>query len=284
LTRPSQSQQQKTIAPVDKEIVSAFDSPKLFDCSDADVIKICGGSVSIAFADLSRKADESLNEEVEYILSRLPGSLKRLFPSMRLKEVALAIERGTCKEYGEYYGLNVAEFVRFCRSYMDSEKRVNTAKELLKPVSTPTVKPGAETEFNLYKTNLLGAMDKLKNGHNFEVNAPSLYDFCDKLKLINFTTNEKYEFLAEAAQCVIRDQQLKLSVIVEDYHRKPLKRIIDVITECVEKETPLPGDIAVMVKAKAKYLTLKAFLQEVEINELELAYLVEAKKELFLSL
>lgn len=257
-------------------------SKKLFDCSDEEIKNVLSAAFTIAFADTSKKVDQHLSDELGYLLDRLPARLKRLFPSVRLNELPIAIENGTCKEYGEYYGLNVAEIVRFVRAYTESTARVNTAKVFLKPVEEEKPAPPADKIFNLYKHNLIEAFEKMKVGGSFEVNGPGLYDFCDAIKIVSFTTAEKYDILAEAAQAVIRDQQLKLSVLVEDFQRKPHKRIIEAINESVEHQKPLPNDVATLVIMKSKYLSLKAYLQSVEVDEINLAELVENKKDFYI--
>ncbi len=270
-------------SPPDKEILSAFNSKKIIDCTDIELDLEVTAAVAMAFTFIGKKNDSALSDNLLIIYQLLPAELKKEVPVMRIKEIGLAIKKGIYKEFGEFFGLNVAEFVRFCKSHYDSELRSSAAKTILKPVESEQKPPTPEQQFYLFKNLCIESYNFFENNKPFETRARTCYDFLNKIKLIIFSKKEKYDILEKAAQLVISDQNIKLSVIFEDFNRKPLKRIIQAITESLENDKPLPKYVKEMVINKAKYLTLNAFFHDLQDSELDLSDLINAKKELFIA-
>lgn len=239
--------------------------------------------VTQAFNFIGKRDSLTLSAELKFIYDNLPAELRLLLPGMRVGEIPIALKRGLLKEFGEYFGLNVAEILRFCKAHYESIERANAAKQILKPEKENTPVPSKESIYYLYKNNLIEAYAKYLNGHSIEVNGPSLYDFCNKLKLIIFSTKEKYDIMQEAAHALIKDQHNILFVTVEDYKRKPFKHIIELLTASIEENKPVPEDIKNMLIMKSKYLTLKAFFNDVEMSDLSLSDLIDNKKDLFIN-
>lgn len=269
----------ESIYPPDKIILAALSSKKISECSEIELDVEIASSIGIAFGYVGKKVDNSTENDIKFITRMLPGDLKRFVPNMRIKELSIAIKRGVFKEFGEYYGINVAELIRFCKSHYESDLRSNTAKSFLKPIETPQLMPSQETIFNLFKNNLLDAYSKHLNGGKYEANAPALYDFCNKLGLIIFSTAEKRDIMNDASKEIIRETELKLFVTVEDFHRKPLLRIKENITIPFEQ---LDKDLKIILINKSKKLTLSALFNEIHISEFNLSEMVENKKENFL--
>lgn len=268
-----------TDVPADKKILEALSSKKIDECSGPEIDEIIIKSVLECFAFVGKKIDPAAKNEAKFISNALPGQLIAWVPKMRINEIPIAFMRGIYKEFGEYYGINVAELIRFCKSHYESDLRSNTAKSFLKPIETPQLMPSQETIFKLFKNNLLDAYSKHLNGGKYEANAPALYDFCNKLGLIIFSTAEKRDIMNDASKEIIRETELKLFVTVEDFHRKPLLRIKENITMPFEQ---LDKDLKIILINKSKKLTLSALFNEIHISEFDLAEIVENKKENFL--
>jgi len=267
----------------DKEILAALNSKKIFDSTPFELDKIVTASVAQIFAYVGKKNDPGVSDLLNVIYTILPGELRREVPAMRLNEIPLAFKKGTLKEFGEYYGLNVAELVRFCKSHYESENRTNTVKSILKPSETPKPAPSLESQFFTAKNNVITAFTKNQVGGNYETMAASCYDFINKLGLIIFSTKEKYDIMKEAAGKLISETNLKLSVIPEDYNRRPLKAFISEIENWLNEDQQ-PTDITyAKIIAKSKFLTLKAFFHEVQESELSLNDLIDNKKDFFVN-
>lgn len=263
--------------------MEALQSKKIFDVAPLELVDMVAISVARAFADTGKRIDQNLNEQLDYIVQTLPGNLKRLLPSLRIKEIPIAIERGICKEFGEYFGINVAELFRFCKSHYESDIRANTAKKVLKPIPLPANIPSLESQFYTAKGNCVEALTRLQEKKDFERMAPACYDFLNKLKLIIFTIAEKYEFKKDASIMIATEHKTKLAVIAEDYKRRPITKIINEIEAGIECGKPISEEVNGMILLKAKTLTLKAFFNEIIESELNLSTLIDNKKDLFIN-
>lgn len=267
--------------PADEEISHAMLSKKIIDATKKELDNVIAPAVGKAFVFIGKKIDSASNDNLIVIYNSLPIELKRLLPHMRIQEIPIAINRGIYKEFGDYYGLNMAEIVRFCKAHYESEIRINTVKSILKPVQTPPAAPSLESQFYTAKNNTITAYTKNQVGGNFETMGPSCYDFVNKLGLIIFSTKEKYDLMKEAAGKLISETNLKLSLITEDYNRRPLKTFIIEIENWLNEDKQ-PTDLTyAKIIAKSKFLTLKAFFHEIQESELNLSVLIDSKKDLF---
>lgn len=286
---PSLNQEEKIAeVPPDQEIIKAFSSKKIIDCTVKELDNVIAPAVGKSFVFVGKKIDAASNENLIVIYQALPGELRRLLPAMRINEIPIAINRGIYKEFGDYYGLNVAELVRFCKSHYESESRINTVKSFIKPADMPQLPPSLESQFYTAKNNTITAFTKNQVGGNFETMAASCYDFINKLGLIIFSTKEKYDIMKEAAGKLISDTNLKLSITVEDYNRRPHKAFISEIENWLNDGHPtveykeISKETYAKIIAKSKFLTLKAFFHEVQESELDISVLIDSKKEHFI--
>lgn len=267
----------------DKEILAALNSKKIIDSSSFELDKIVTTSVAQIFAYVGKKNDPGVSDLLNVIYNILPGELRREVPALRLNEIPISFKKGALKEFGEYFGLNVAELVRFCKAHYDSENRTNTVKSILKPVEKPSAAPSLESQFYTSKNNTITAYTKNQVGGNFEAMGPACYDFINKLGLIIFSTKEKYDLMKEAAGKIISETNLKLSVIPEDYHRRPLKAFIHEIENWLNEDINPTNLTYAKIIAKSKFLTLKAFFHEIQESELSLNDLIDNKKYFFVN-
>lgn len=270
--------------PPDKEILSCFNSKKISEANQIDFDKVIVPAVSKIFALAGKRDDKNLSDQLNLIYSELPGELRANVPNMRLNEIPLALKRGIYKEYGEYFGLNVAEFVRFCKEYCNSAARVNTVKAIQKPVQRPITPPSRAERWPIFKENLFSAFKKWENSGNYDSIAPALYDVLSDLKLIIVSSEQKYKFMELAGERVISDTNLKLSVLVSDYDRKPLKAVVGFIQASMAESKPLPDHVWVIVLAKTKKLILDAFFLGITGGETGLQTLINFKHSEYLNL
>jgi hypothetical protein len=103
----------------------------------------------------------------------------------------------------------------------------------------------------------------------------------DRLKLINFTTDEKYDMLADAVRSLIKELEFKLT-ISRMTERAEIKKDITDLKQSIIKRVPLNDRLICLAKLRAKALALDAFLSNIIMEETDLAVLIESKKELFL--
>lgn len=252
-------------------------SKKIKDCSEIELDKVIIPAVTDAFNFTGKKNDQNLSDQLKFIYKNLPNELKSELPFMRINEIPIAIKKLIYKEFGDYYGINVAEIVRACKMHFESDIRVNTAKSIIQPIEPPKQIPTQEQQFYLFKNNCILAFEKFKTGGNFENMAVSCYDFFDKLHLIIFSNKEKFEFMETAAKSILSDNFLKMSIIFDDYKRRPYQRVNEAINKWLNDNVPVPEDVKILIIMKSKFITLKAFFEIMKDAEFSLSDLIDNK-------
>lgn len=261
--------------------MAALNSKKICDCTLQELDAIIIPAVSEAFFFVGKRDSPTLSNELKFIHNNLPTELKSILPALRIKEIPLAFKKGLIKEFGEYYGLNVAEFLRFCKAHYDSQLRADTVKSI-KPIEQPKAAPSIESQFYTLKNNVITAFSKNQVGSNFEVMAASCYDFLNKLDLIIFSKKEKYDIMKEAAAKLIAELNLQIYKS-DEFSRKGLKSIVNEVKFWLNDDgTPTISTYRKII-AKSKYLTLKAFFDEIQESELSLNDLIDNKKDFFVN-
>lgn len=268
-------------SPADKNILLAFNSKKIIDCTDKEIDTVIIPAVSEGFFKIGKRDNSGLSAELKFIYDNLGRELKMLVPGLHVKEIPIAINRLIIRDFGDYFGLNVAEICRACKTHFESEIRSNSVKVLFKEPDQPTITPNIDQQFYTAKNLASDAYTRFENKKDFELLARVVYDFLNKLELIIFTSAEKYDFMKQGSIMVVTEQNTKLSKITENFNRRPHIRIIKLIKNALDTGEPVPDDVKNLILIKAKYLTLKAFFNEITNNELKLTDLIESKKSIF---
>lgn len=244
-----------------------------------DLFKTVLLSVAKAFADTNTK--EISDEDRSYLVNELTDNILKYHPSIRLNEVPEAIAQGIRGRFGEFYGLSVVTFGRFIEQYLLSDKRTSMVKQL--PADdTPRPVPDLQTQFDTARYNAMQALQRKKDGRDLSAIATSVYNFLDRIKLLEFTAGEKYDMMDDAVRELIKE--LKYKLITAPYaERAEIKRDIDAYTDAITKHTPVNNRQLTLVKMRAKKLALDAFLNNVLLEESDLNLLIECKRDVFVS-
>jgi hypothetical protein len=248
--------------------VRHFPKRKVFD-----VVLI---SVAKSFADLNVKSISQ--QERDYMVNELTDNIIARYPSIRISEIPEAIAQGIRGKFGEFYGLSVISFERFIGQYLLSESRTNAVKEMPAPGLERAI-PGKEAQFALARSNALMALQRKTVNKAISSMASSVYDFLDKLQLLKFTRDEKYDMMADAARELVGELKFKL-LKAPGHERIALRREIGDYTAALTGG-PLTGMQKQNIIRISKRLALDAFLQQVMIEEIDLGELIEGKRGLF---
>jgi hypothetical protein len=104
----------------------------------------------------------------------------------------------------------------------------------------------------------------------------SVYDFLDKLQLLQFSRDEKYDMMADAARELVGELKFKL-ITAPGHERIALRRDVEAYTAAL-KGGPLTDMQKQNVIRLSKRLALDAFLQHVMLEEIDLDGLIEGKR------
>jgi hypothetical protein len=243
-----------------------------------DLFKIVRASVAKAFADTNTK--EISDEGRNYLVNELTDNILKYHPAIRLNEIPEAIAQGVRGRYGEFYGLSVVTFLKFIEQYLFSEKRTGLVKELVID-DEPKPVPNLQTQFETAKHNAMHALQRKKDKKDISAISTSVYNFLDRLTLLHFTKNEKYDMMADATRELIAE--LKYKLILSPYvERAAIKKDIEAYTHAITEHTEVNDRQHTLVKMRAKKLALDAFLNNIILEDADLGELMEEKREVFL--
>jgi hypothetical protein len=236
-------------------------------------------SVARAFADMNVK--EISEADRDYLVNELTDNIMKYYPSIRLSEIPDAIALGIRGRYGQFFGLSVVSFEGFISAYLTSEKRTGMVKGLPADDDEPKSPPAPEAQFATAKYNTLQALHRKTAQKDLEVIASSVYNFLDRLGLIQFSTDEKYDMLADAVRSLIKDLEFKLT-LARISERPAIKSDIADLRRSITARAPLNDRLICLAKLRAKTLALDAFLAGIIISESNLDEMIESKRAVFL--
>ncbi|MGZ3814194.1 MAG: hypothetical protein ACXVB0_18285 [Mucilaginibacter sp.] len=229
-------------------------------------------AVAKSFADLNIKSISA--QERDYMVNELTDNIILRYPAIRISEIPEAIAQGIRGKYGEFYGLSVVAFERFIAQYLQSDERVRAVKARPEPIVPKRIPDKAE-QFALAKSNALMALERKKAGKPISNMASSVYDFLDKLQLLQFSRDEKYDMMADAAREIAAGLRNKL-LTAPGHERLALRRDIEAYTDAITGG-PLSGLQKQNVIRLSKCLALDAFLNQVILEEFDLEEMMEEK-------
>ena len=230
-------------------------------------------SVAKSFADLNIKS--LAQSDRDYLVNELTDNIIARYPAIRINEIPVAIANGVRGKYGEFYGLSVIAFERFIEQYLLSEERTQAVKALPAPEVTKRI-PGKEEQFALAKSNALMALQRKQAGRSIASMASSVYDFLDRLQLLNFSKDEKYDMMADACRELVGELKYKL-LTAPGHERIALRRDAEAYTAAL-KGGALTDTQKQNVVRISKRLALGAFLQQVMLEEVDLGGMIEEGK------
>lgn len=254
-----------------QEMVKNLPKRDLFDTVRINVAK--------AFADTNTK--EISDEDRSYLVNELTDNILKYHPAIRLNEIPEAIAQGVRGRYGEFYGLSVVTFLKFIEQYLFSEKRTVLVKECVIDAGPKPV-PDLQTQFETAKHNAIHALQRKKDKKDISAISTSVYNFLDRLTLLQFTKNEKYDMMTDATRELIAE--LKYKLIISPYaERAAIKKDIEAYTAVITEHAGVNQEQFILVKMRAKKLALDAFLNNIILEEEDLGRLIEEKREVFLA-
>jgi hypothetical protein len=238
-----------------------------------DVFNAVLTGVAKAFADMNVKSVSAPDRD--YMVNELTDNIIARYPAIRISEIPVAIAHGVRGRYGEFYGLSVISFERFIEQYLLSEDRARAVKEIVRDDEGRRI-PSKEEQFATAKSNVMLVLKYKKCGKSFDSMAATVYDFLDRLQLLQFTRDEKYDMMADACRELVGELKYKLQNI-SGIERVAIKNDISAYTASLTGGGLTNTQKQEVVRI-SKRLALDAFLQQVMLEELDLEGMVEAGK------
>lgn len=237
-------------------------APGVRECAPTEIFDVVRLAVAKAIADLNHRATE---QETYYMVNELTDNIIDHYPSLRISEIPGIIARGIRGHYGDFFGLSVISFEKFISAYMNSDQRLQAVHSLPPPPDdAPREVPTEAQQFETMVQNTLHAYQRKAEGKNYDSLAALVYNFLDRLHLLQFTTAEKYDMMQDAARLLSAEIKIKL-LCAPGYQRHELQRNMQAYADALTG-SPLSAEQHAQVIRKAKQLAVEAFFNELDLN------------------
>lgn len=217
--------------------------------ADERIFAVVRESIARAYAD-TRYAVPS-PEEQQRMVEETAKDIKRYASTIRVEEIPEAIRDGVRGVHGDYAGLSVATFVRFCVYHVQSQKRRDLIRSLQQD-RDGTTPPTPEEMDARWMEHLGKAFETVESGDQYDDYGNGLYDWLDEKGKIVFTKERKWEFVEQARQQLAAEKEAE-KANSDYFKRKHLATII----ESIQNEGTIP-----MVSIRAKKIALNTWIRE----------------------
>jgi hypothetical protein len=192
-------------------IILAKGSSKIKDLPNEELNKSIINLVNTIYATAGQRASD---DDIKALCILLKTELKTYFNNASINEVEIACSKGIRKEYGEYFGISIVSINNWINKYLNSEERINSIKKYQNLI----IMNQQQNELSQAEKDkiMLDSVDRLKeysqtkefNVENFDF-GNAVYDFLVSKGTIDFTTDEKNEFMEIAKEHLKRDAMLQ---------------------------------------------------------------------------
>jgi hypothetical protein len=192
-------------------IILAKGSSKIKDLPNEELNKGIINLVNTIYATAGQRASD---DDIKALCILLKTELKTYFNNASINEVEIACSKGIRKEYGEYFGISIVSINNWINKYLNSEERINSIKKYQNLI----IMNQQQNELSQAEKDkiMLDSVDRLKeysqtkefNVENFDF-GNAVYDFLVSKGTIDFTTDEKNEFMEIAKEHLKRDAMLQ---------------------------------------------------------------------------
>ena len=197
-------------------IKQALNSSKIMDESPDMAKKFLIGVITRVYIMAGQAASKEI---LEFMANELCKDLYCRFKGLTLKEVELALSNGAKGLYGEYYGINIRSFNQFLNDYVFSEERRTALEEenirvdTKKQIAVKGTRTTEEIEQMDY-TNALDLFEEYKRTKECPDYGNVVYNYLDRLGLIQFSVEEKWQMMDEARNSRERERKERAVSIV----------------------------------------------------------------------
>lgn len=244
------------------EVLTALKSQFIKGMSDEELFDHLKALITKCFVDAGYNQPENSVYFVTEVLNDVRQACK--WNALRKDELSIAFYKGIRKHYGDFVGLPITRFSEFITGYVKDQSRIQALAEKNKPLDEKS-EPSESEKFNIAKWNALRAYNDVKEGRSITMYGSIVYDFLNGLKMIEITNEAKKEFINEARNQLIRENEIKTVGLLDKI------KIAEIITNLNLLRTEEKN---ANVLKRAKCLTLVSWLQGILIEEVDLEKLI----------
>ncbi len=225
-------------------VAAALQSARAIDAPLCKLEYVLAQAMAKAFADMGQKVTDR-NDEITYLVQNMPAEVTLNLPGIRIDEIPIAINRGILHHFGDFYGLNVASFMRFLTAHYQCSLRANAIKKLAAPVAEP-LRPSPAQLLQIRTNRIATAFAKYKADGYYNDYGNLVFDSINAMGKIPFGEEKEMQLLEQARQNLIKTYS-RSTIYPAD--RAKLKAGLNKL---------LSGNGQTLIVAEAKRLTLFA--------------------------
>ncbi len=249
-----------TLNKVETGIIQAFQGEKVIEVFKADEKKL-KKEFLILISELSNTLNQSKTDVDKAMLTQgLVLEAINYFPSTTIPEIRLALNNGIRGEYGQYFGLSIASFHNFIKSFLAEEKRQIAIKKQFEYEESLKEKPITEEDKQkldkLFWDREEERLKDFKKTNTLHIESPIMhFKIYEDAGKINLTTPEKwrrYKVAERSYESKLLAEIAAGGVDIKE-KRKALQRV---------KSGELNDADKAAIKSLACYLCLKEYFEK----------------------
>ena len=193
----------------EKAIILARESKKIINCEDIEVNSTISRMIHIIHANINREIPSGIIEiegiapmnQIKYDISEIASFLFFECKHLTLLEIELIFRNGVTGMYGQVFGLNTVAYISWINGYKQSQERLNAIAKLAElqiKKEQPKKEMSKNETYELWITTVCDCYYNFCKGNTNTIFYSKIYDFLDKCKLIEYSTEEKKEAYAKA--------------------------------------------------------------------------------------
>lgn len=249
-------------------------NPPAFTLNENLVYNTILAAVIKSFINLGYKQPDKTT--MDLMVHELTKNIIEKHKQIRLEEIDISFYKGIRKEFGEFVGLSVVTFETFIKNYLVSRDRAEMAKEAQRIMEKQQSSEPTDLEkFDTFKNLAVSVYREQLNGKDISLTAPTIFIALERLKIAQFSNEEKLDFLEESKQVVLEKKKYSRSIAADRSIRHQISRQIESIG--TDKDVLIES-----YKKEARHLALVAFFQMIQMEEQDLGEIIEGKKTEYL--
>lgn len=250
----------------DKEIAFALTSPIFSSLSPENAYDVMKQSITRAY--LLAKYECPVGVELQIIVDETMKIFQIRFGSIRKNEIDICFARGIMGDYGEFKGLALPAFSSFATGYLKEQSRI----KLTTPTELEKMQPTELEIFEISKSNALKAFSELQRNGTVGSFGGVVYDFLNKIKLIELEQQEKNEYWKQAKEEYLNFLTVSMANPLDMPERNRLKKDLELFQNGEKKDR---------IIAISKRLIVDDYYRSLIIEEINLEQELEAIKKEF---
>jgi len=237
----------------------ALISKKIVEMSKGDAMKEFYDIFGKMYFDSGQQIPE--NEYQKLLCNSWHQEVSNDFKFLRIDEMKLAFHNGIRKQYGEFYGLNIATFHSWIKAYIAEDRRKDALakiKELNeappKPIMTAT-----EAEY-AWKETIKKQFAQFKETGQLLIEFPSYaFEWFESHGLITLSNEEKKAIFEQAK---LRVSEKKRLVRLNPKNRSELNSATSFLNRLATNQ--LTSEEQREIKSEARFMALKSYFESIE--------------------